>query len=135
VVDSVSGLTTSSDAGATVLTAASPITFAVNTTATSITATATESGTTNFDNITVNAGVTVTATAGNITFRAGDRIIINATATVQATASTGNVTLESGFGDSDNDGSQTLDGTISAGGSGVVTLNLNAQQGATQAST
>src|SRR5439155_4369846 len=47
-----------------------------------------------------------------------------------------NVGLTSGFGDNDGEGAQVLDGTISASAStGVVTLNLGAQQGATEAGT
>src|SRR5205823_5373138 len=117
--------------------AASPITFAINTTsAGTLTATATETvpPTPNVDNITVNAGITVQSTGGDVVFQAGDNIVINATAQVLAPA--GNISFTSGFGDNDGEGAQTLDGTISASATtGVVTLNLSAQQGATQAGT
>jgi hypothetical protein len=132
-VNSVGALATSSNVGLTVLTATSPITFAVDTTQAAIVAQAVESGTPNTDNITVNAGVTVTASDGDVLFEAGDRIIINATATVQATAAGGNVTFRSAVGDTENDGLMTLDGTVSAGA--TITLDLNDQQGATQAVT
>src|SRR5205085_358433 len=123
--------------GTTTLVAASPITFAVNTSsAGTLTATATETvpPTPNVDNVTVNAGITVQSTGGDVVFQAGDNIVINATAQVLATA--GNVSFTSGFGDNDGEGAQTLDGTLSASAAtGVVTLNLSAQQGATQAGT
>src|SRR5262245_51017941 len=123
--------------GTTTLVAASPMTFAINTTsAGTLTATATETvpPTPNVDNVTVNAGITVQSTGGDVVFQAGDNVVINATA--QVLAPTGNVSFTSGFGDNDNEGAQTLDGTISASATtGVVALNLSAQQGATQAGT
>ncbi len=130
-VASVGLLVTSTNAGATSLSATSPITFAVNSTQASITAQALESGTTNTDNITVNATVVVTATTGDVIFEAGDRIVITATGTVTATA--GNVTFDSGFGDTDNDGSMTLSGAVNAGT--TITLDLNQEGAATQALT
>ena len=68
------------------------------------------------DNITVNAGVTVevTGASSDLIFRSGDQIIVNATAIAQSTGSGGNVTLISGFADTDNDGSMTLNGTVLA---------------------
>lgn len=99
--------------------------------------TATETVSPHIDNIAVNAGVTVESTGGDVIFQAGDRIIIsddliNGSATVKADV--GNVSLISGFGDTDNDGSQTLDGTIQAGT--TVTINLLDEAGsATQALT
>ncbi len=130
-VANVGSVPTSSNVGNTTLTATSPITFAADTTQADILAQAFESGTPNTDNITVNAGVTVTASTGNVEFEAGDRIIVHATAVV--TARLGNVTFQSGFGDTDGDGSMTLNGTVNApGAGGTITLNLNAQQGAVQ---
>jgi hypothetical protein len=131
-VTDLGSLTTSSSAGAVTLTATSPIVFGVNTSAKSLLARAFESPVANFDNITVSAGVTVSATAGDVTFETGDRIIIAATSKVSAS---GNVSLRSGVNDADGDGSMALDGTISAGAGGVVTLDLNAQQGAAEAAT
>src|SRR5207302_515706 len=101
-----------------------------------LTATATEivPPTPNVDNITVNAGITVQSTGSDVIFQAGDNIVINATAQVLAPA--GNISFTSGFGDNDGEGAQTLDGTISASATtGVVTLNLSVQQGASQAGT
>lgn len=137
-VASVGALSTSSNVGNTILTASSPITFDTDTTQANMLVQALESGagTPNTDNITVNAGVTVAATAGKVVFEAGDRIVIEATAVVTATANSGEVILQSGVDDTDNDGSMTLDGTVSApGAGGTITLNLHDQQGATQAAT
>src|SRR6266436_5851689 len=92
---------------------------------------ATESAATNFDNVTVNSGVTVQATAGDVTFQAGDRIVINSTANVTAS---GNLLFASGFGDTDSDGSMLLDGNLTAGAANRVELNVGARQGATQTS-
>ena len=129
----VSGMATSSNtAGAVMLTATSPITFAVNTTsAGTLTAQALETAAVNTDNITVDAGVTVESTGADVVFEAGDRIIVNNTAVVHTGG--GNVTFDSGSGDTDSHGSMTLDGTVSAGTR--VTLDLNAQAGAVQAAT
>lgn len=137
-VNSVDGVTTSNNGGTTTtLTANSPVTFAVNTTSVgTITTNAVESAPTNFDNITVNAGVTVRSTGGDVLFNAGDRIIITNTSTVRADV--GNIVLTSGVADTDNDGSQTLDGTIRADNSTTtrVTIDLSAEAGsASQAGT
>ena len=134
-VDSFGGLATSSNTGGAVtLRSMSPITYAVNTSsAGNQTAQAVESGTPNFDNVTVNAGVTVQSTGADVIFEAGDRINVTATAIVQATALGGDVTFDSAFGDTDNDGSMTLNGTINANATnGIVTLDVNAEAGATQ---
>ncbi|MGZ0165047.1 MAG: hypothetical protein ACKVII_14085, partial [Planctomycetales bacterium] len=138
-VGNFDGLTSSSNVGTgtTTIVASGPITFAHNTASDgSLTAQALETATTNFDNITVNAGFTVQSTAGNVLFEAGDRINVAATATVLATSSAATITLDSGFGDTDSDGAMTLDGAITGNTTdGVVTLDLNAQRGATQAGT
>jgi hypothetical protein len=107
----------------TMLTATSPITFAVNTTSVgTLTATAQETPTPSFDNVTVNTGVTVQATGGDVIFQAGDDIVISAGATVQAS---GNVTLTAGFQDVDNEGMIQINGTVLASLlTGVVTLNV-----------
>ena len=92
-----------------------------------LTVIAADRGGANVDNITVAANVTVTA-AGDVQFRAGDRIVVNNTAWVQATGSGGTVVLDAGAADTDGDGALTLDGTIQAAGN--VVLNLNAASGA-----
>lgn len=134
-IASVDGLTTSSNTGGAVtLTALSPITFAVDTTSAGTrTATATESPTVNFDNITVNPGVTVSSTNGNVVFQAGDRIILNGTVRALGAAPGGSITLVSGFGDTDSDGGITLNGVVSANTTtGRVTLDVRANDGAVQ---
>ena len=132
-IASVDGLATSSNVGTgtTTLTASSPVTFAVNTSSGgNLTANATEdAGAATNDDVTVNAGVTVQSTAGNVTFNAGDDIVITAGATVQATAAGagGDVTLNAGVGDNDNQATMTPDGTVSGNTTdGVITLNLGA---------
>jgi hypothetical protein len=87
------------------------------------TLTAVDQGGANVDNITVPAGVTVTA-AGDVLFRAGDGIVVDATATVQATGGGGNVIFESGYADNDGDGAMTLDGAVLAAGNVVLKLNV-----------
>ncbi|MDB5385367.1 MAG: Extracellular serine protease precursor, partial [Planctomycetaceae bacterium] len=138
VVNSVDGIATSNNSGTTThITAHSPVTFAVNTTSVgTITADAVESSTPSFDNVTVNSGVTVDSTGGNVLFNAGDQIIVTNTATVKS--DTGNVVLASGVADTDGDDSQTLNGTIQANNSATtqVTIDLRANGGiATEAST
>src|SRR5262249_39687208 len=134
-VNQVGALATSFDGGgAVLLSAAGPLTFAVATTGASVSATATEAVTpaAGVDNVTVNSGVTVQATAGDVTFHAGDDISVSNTANVTAT---GNVLLASGVDDNDGEGAMELDGTLSAGAGGRVELDVGAAQGATQAST
>ena len=134
-INSVDGLLTSSNtSGDVTLVAASPVTFAVDMTAAGdIHVQALESATMNFDNIVVNSSVTVESTGGDVKFEAGDRIVINDMAVVTASGAGGDVTLDSGFGDTDNDGSMTLDGTVAANATdGIVRLDLNAQGAATQ---
>lgn len=137
-INAVDGLLTSANnSGSVTLAAASPITFAVDMTATGdVDAQAAESAVTNFDNVTVNNGVTVESTGGDVQFTAGDRIVINSTAVVRASGSGGDVTLNSGYADTDNDGSMILDGTIAANNTdGIVRLNLNADGSAVQSAT
>ncbi len=115
--------------GATILTAASPIVFAHDTTSGgTVTANAVESVGAG-DDITVNAAVTVRSTAGDVIFNAGDNIVISgggAVAVVQADS--GDVTFNSGVADADTLGQQTLDGTISAV-NGTITVNLHTAAG------
>src|SRR5262249_43073355 len=65
--------------------------------------------------LTVNGGVTVRSTGGNVNFTSGDSILIQAGATVRSDpALTGTVSLRAGAGDTDNDAVITANGTISA---------------------
>ena len=138
-INSVDGLATSFNqgVGTTTLNANSPITFAVNTSSGgTLTANAVEAGpgTPDTDNITVNQTIVVESTAGDVIFNAGDRITLAGTnvgnrSTVRSV--TGNVTLNSGVGDADNDGRQTLNALIEAA-SGTITVNLNDEGGLTQ---
>ena len=115
----VGALATSSNLGTTTtITATSPLTFAVNTTTTGDTVyTAGEVADAGVfaDDLTINAGVTVSVTAGNLTLQAGDEIVLNGTSV--ATAS-GTITLNVGFNDLDGVGGAVIRGTIDAG-SGV----------------
>ncbi len=131
-INLVDTLTSSTNGGGGVkLYAASPITFNVATTSNgTLTATALDddppSGTDLPGNITVNANIMVTTTAGDVDFEAGDDIIIQTGATVSAQA--GNVTLASdstNYGNlamGDGDGNQTIDGTVAA--NATVTISL-----------
>ncbi len=100
------------------LTAASPLTFAVNTTSTgSLTSTASatipKTLTTPPDNVTVNSGVTVESTAGNVTLQAADSVILDTGSVVKS--DTGNVILTASYlSGTDTTGGLTLGGTISA---------------------
>ena len=113
--------------GTTPLFAASPITFAINTSSVGpLSATAGESlpAAPGVDNVTVNAGVTVQSTASGVFFLAGDDIVINSTGAVQAP--NGNVDFRAGFSDNDNEGLITLNGSVAANSStGTVALNLS----------
>src|SRR5207247_2652566 len=82
------------------------------TSAGTLTATAVDDNGPNIDTITVNPGLSVQSTGGDVQFAAGDDIVINATAVVQAP--TGNIDFRSGFGDTDNEGITTINGTVVA---------------------
>ncbi|MBD1545544.1 hypothetical protein [Roseibium aggregatum] len=135
-IASVDGLTGSSSAGTTALSAASPMTFAANVTSGgNLTATAGESGTVNTDNITVNAGVTVQSTGGNVTLQAGDDVIVGSGATVSAN---GSLNLTAGYNDTDSDGGVSLATTATLAGSPInltayddITLGSGNQSGNT----
>ncbi|HPM81731.1 MAG TPA: DNRLRE domain-containing protein, partial [Candidatus Anammoximicrobium sp.] len=130
-IAAIGTLPTSYSAGGVTITAGSPITFAVNTSSVSTaTYTSNDDNGAGLDNITVNSNVTVEVTGANqdLIFQSGDQIIINTNATVRSTGSGGNVVLESGYNDADNDGSMTLDGTVSA--ASTITLDLNDEAGA-----
>jgi hypothetical protein len=127
-IKAIDNLLTSFNQGTTTtLSAASPMTFAVNTTsAGTITATTTETGSEAGsplpppdDDLTVNSGVTVRSTGGDVTFNSGDSIVLQVGSVVQS--DTGAVNLTIGIGDNDNDAVFVLNGTINAG-----TLNLTA---------
>src|SRR5205807_776547 len=98
-------------------------TFAVDTISNgSITATATETADESAnppeDDITVNAGVTVQSTGGDVTFVSGDSIITQPGSVIQAA---GAINLTIGNGDTDNDAVFNLQGTLIAG-----TINFTA---------
>jgi hypothetical protein len=73
------------------------------------------------DDLTVNAGVTVSSTSGNIGLTAGDNVVIHGTVLASGRA----VALMAGRGDVDNAGTITIDGTVSA-----ATIGLSAPRGA-----
>jgi|GEM_PF-3770755 len=116
-ITSLDGVMTSSNTGTTTnLSAASPLIFAVNTTSAgtltvTTTETAVEMGPPE-DDITVNSGVIVQSTGGDVDFTSGDSIILQSTS--QVISLTGAVNFIAGMGDTDNDASVTLNGTISA---------------------
>ena len=118
-INAVGALSTSSNTGvATTLTAASPMTFAVNTTsAGTLTATTTETGSETVtplgppdDDLTVNSGVTVESTGGNVNLTSGDSIVLQAGSLVKSDV--GTITLMAGVGDVDNDAQMILLGTL-----------------------
>ena len=105
----------SAASGTITFTAASPLTVAANMTASGdITLTAGEisDSPTFADALTVNGGVTVRSTAGNVTLRAGDDVCLLAGSTVTAFAA---VNIIAGFGDLDSYGNAKLLGTINTG--------------------
>src|SRR5262249_47297800 len=87
-INSVAGAATSSNTGSTTtITATSPLTFAVNATTagdTTYTAGETSDIPTFADDLTVNSGVTLNVTGGNLTVQAGDQILLNAGSTISA---------------------------------------------------
>ena len=97
--------------GTTAFTTSGPFTYAFTCTSDgTLTQTTGDNNPAHTDNITVNAGVTVQSTGGNVVFLAGDDIVINSTA--QVLAQSGNIDLPSGFNDTDNEGAITLNRTI-----------------------
>ncbi|MCL4202554.1 MAG: autotransporter-associated beta strand repeat-containing protein, partial [Pirellulaceae bacterium] len=68
------------------------------------------------DDLTVNGGVTVQSTGGNVTLRAGDDLTLSACSTVSAEATGKRVTLLGDFGDLDDGlgSTMTLNGTIAS---------------------
>ena len=126
-VKSFGGLSASGNfAGAITLTSTGPVTFDANTTGSgTVTVTTIDGAVRNTENITVSAGIALKSTDGDVAMQAGDRISLGETSTVQAQF--GSVTLSSGVGDIDNDGSQTLDGLVTA--ADRITINLNAETG------
>jgi hypothetical protein len=127
MIDSVDGVDASSNSGTTTtLSAASPMTFAVNTTSagtlTVTTAeTASETGTplpTPDDNITVNGGITLQSTSGDVNLQSADGIDLHG----QVLAPAGSITLSIGVGDVDHDGSMAQNGALSA--AGTLTFNI-----------
>lgn len=115
-IANILGQTTSINTGTTTdVSAASPLVVATNTTsAGTLTLTAGEisDAPTFADDLTVNAGVTVSSTGGDVNLRAGDDVILQATSVVQAA---GSVFIIAGFGDLDGGGDLILNGTVIAG--------------------
>lgn len=117
-VDGVVGVTNTGTT--TTIDAHSPLTIAANVNSVgSVTLTAGEisDSPTFADDLTVNTGITVSSTA-DVTLQAGDDIILQTGSVVSGV----NVSIVAGFGDLDNHGGLTLDGTINATG----TLTLSA---------
>lgn len=127
VISSVDGVATSSNIGTTTkLTAASPLTFAVNTISNGdLLATATEiSDALVFaDKLTVIAGVTVQSTGGNVTLQAGDDVVLNTGSVIQSNL--GFVTLTAAFGDLDAEGGINMGGGTIQAGTNVTLTALN----------
>jgi hypothetical protein len=121
-INAVGGIAKSANLGTTAgatttLSAASPMTFAVNTTsAGTLTATATETNDPGVfaDKLTVNAGITVESTGGNVVLQAGDDVVLNTGSLVKSDG--GSVTLTAAFNDVDNEGGISMaGGTVQAG--------------------
>ena len=82
------------------------------------------------DNVTITNNATVTSTGADVTVNAGDNIVLDTGSDITATAAGGDINLNSGVGDNDDIGSQTLDATISANtANGIVTIDLGADTG------
>jgi hypothetical protein len=117
-IGSVFDVTTSTNSGGTTtITASSPLTFAVNTTsAGDATYTAGESSDApaGADDLTINAGVTVSVTTGTLTLRAGDDIVVNG-----VTGAFGAVSVTAAFNDLDGLGGIVNNGLIESTGAGV----------------
>ncbi len=128
-VIAVDGLATSSNSnGDIAITTTGPLTFAVDVTAggsLSGIALETTPPAVNVSNLTVNANVTLRATAGDLNLLAGDRIALNGDLIAGQS-----VRLASASGDNDGDGQQTLAGNVTAGTR--VTLDVGAAGGAMQ---
>ncbi|MFL5329457.1 MAG: hypothetical protein ACJ8C4_11135 [Gemmataceae bacterium] len=107
-IDATSALNGSSNTGTTTtLSAASPLVFVANTiSAGTLTATAGETADSPVfaDDLSVNAGITVESTGGDVILQAGDDIILNALSLVKADLAGSTVTLSAGFGDTDGSG-------------------------------
>lgn len=114
-ITTVNGVVGGSGAGHASVTATSPLTVAANVImGGNVTLTAGEiaDAPACADDLTVNAGVTVQSTGGDVNLRAGDDLILTAGSTIQAAAA---VRLIAGFGDLEGCGSITFGATIIAG--------------------
>ncbi|MGV2335245.1 MAG UNVERIFIED_CONTAM: hypothetical protein LVR18_14405 [Planctomycetaceae bacterium] len=132
-VGPVNGLTSASSTGAVSLSTGSGLVYAMDTIQASLLSLSRGSSAAGED-ITVNNGVTVRTTTGNLVFQAADRIVVIENATVRANST--EVILRSGLGDSDSNGGMQLDGTIQATAvDGRVTLSIHDQQPVTQNAT
>ncbi|MFN5796583.1 MAG: beta strand repeat-containing protein, partial [Planctomyces sp.] len=126
----VNGLGSFFSGGAVTISTGSLLTWAMNAVQPVLDATVRGSAASGED-IRVNSGITVRTTTGNLVLQAADSINVLPNALIQA--STTEIILRSGLGDSDSLGGMTLDGTLHTATPGQsVTLDLNAQQAATQ---
>jgi hypothetical protein len=112
--------TEATSAGAITVNTASPLIIAVSESAASISHTAGDSAGAG-DNLTVNAGVNLTATAGGISLRAGDDLILNNN-TLNAT---NGINLASNHGMADALGNALLSGAMDAGTGNVSVVSNN----------
>ncbi|HEY1379409.1 MAG TPA: VCBS repeat-containing protein [Gemmataceae bacterium] len=116
----VTGVTNTAPGGAVTVTAQSPLTVAADVTAAgtiTLTAGETSDAPAFADDLTVNAGVTVRSTGGDVVLLAGDDVIVNGTA-----QAAGDVDLRSGFGDTDGEGVIAINGAVTA--AATVALNV-----------
>ena len=108
----------------TILAAVGPLTFAVNTTsAGDLTATAIETADapTFADDLTIDSGITVRSTGGNVLLQAGDDILMNAGSLAQSDL--GSATLTAAFGDLDSEGSIAMASASSVTAGTDITLS------------
>jgi autotransporter-associated beta strand protein len=78
------------------------------------------------DNITVNAGVTVESTGGDVSLLAADDVVVNGS----VVSDIGDLDLRSGLGDNDNEGIITLAGLVSVRQANTVAINVNSTNSA-----
>ncbi|MBI1313734.1 hypothetical protein GC176_20775, partial [bacterium] len=113
------GVSNSAAGGMILIAASSPLTVASDVTASGdITLTSTDSTGTG-DDLTIDPGVTVQSTTGNVSLRSGDDVLISAGSIVDAA---GVVTIDGDFGDADAGTGSTIDifGTVNTVGQGII---------------